>query len=125
MESSNKYLNYLGTFLLVIIVFIIGFYYGFRYHENNFGGVDLVKLKDTTESLERVEVKTKEVEGIFWIKSGEDPICPNTHPVKIKYDSGVCFFYTKENRSYSRVKAHVCSATEDFAKNQMGCLKKF
>ncbi len=125
MEISKKWINYIGIALLVVVVFIIGFYYGFRYHESNNSSVDLTSIQGAAETIEQVEVTTKEVEGVRWIKSGEDPTCPADHPIKGKFDSGVCFYYNKDNQFYNRVKAHVCFATEEFAEQSAGCIKKF
>jgi hypothetical protein len=125
MEISKKWLSYLGITLLVVVVFAIGFYYGFRYHEANAETVDFAGVQSAAESIEHVEVTAKEVDGVHWIKAGSDPNCPDDHPIKGKFDSNVCFFYTKENQFYNRVKAHVCFATEEFATESVGCLKKF
>jgi hypothetical protein len=125
MENSKKWLNYLGILLLVVLVFGIGFYYGFRYREANSQEADFSDVQGAAESIEHIEVKAKEVDGVYWIKAGQDPNCPADHPIKGKFDSGVCFFYNKDNQFYNRVKAHVCFATEEFAEEEVGCIKKY
>lgn len=125
MEINKKWLNYLGVTLLAIIVFVTGFYYGFRYHEANTNPVNLSEVKGVADAITNTEIVTKEIPGVYWIKPGQDPNCPQDYPIKGKFDSNVCFFYTKENQSYSRVKAHVCFASEEFAETSVGCIKKF
>lgn len=125
MNSNAKWLNWLGIGLLAIAVFAAGFYYGFRYHQANARSVDLTGVQSVAESLVHTETVAKEVEGVFWIRPNQDPVCPEDHPIKVKFDSGVCFYYTKDNKAYGRVKPHVCLATEQFAQQQVGCIKKF
>jgi hypothetical protein len=121
--STQKLLLTLGLACLVIVVFGLGFYFGFNYANKQINQSIVISNHSAESNTTNKEVKP--VEGVFWIKSGEDPICPNTHPIKIKFDSGICFFYTKENKSYSRVKPNLCAVDENFALNEMGCLKKF
>jgi len=123
-EQKQKFLPIIALILATIAVFSLGFYFGFQYAHKK----DLslkAEFNEQVESNAEVNQEIKPVEGVFWIKSGADPICPSTHPIKIKFDSGVCFFYTKENKSYSRVKPNICAVDENFALNEMGCLKKF
>jgi len=122
--STQKLLLTLGIVGLVVVVFGLGFYFGFNYANKQANLSAITSLNESSESY-TTNKEIKPIEGVFWIKSGEDPICPNTHPIKVKFDSGVCFFYSKENKSYSRVKPNVCAVDENFALKEMGCLKKF
>lgn len=125
--QKNDLLNYLGITFVSVLIFVSGFYFGFKYSEGQDEGFTATTsdIKGVAEQVENVEVITKELEGVYWIKAGEDPTCPKDYPIKGKYDGTVGFFYTKENQFYNRVKAALCFATEDFAENSAGFLKKY
>ncbi len=129
MQQINDWLNYIGLLILAIVVFAVGFYFGTEYNQNSDEGkgqtVGSENFDMVAGTIEKKEIIALEVEGVYWIKAGEEPICPEDHPIKGKFDPTANVFYTKENKFYSRVKPHVCFATEDFAETKAGFIKKY
>lgn len=126
--NLKDFLNYFGIAFLGFLMFVSGFYFGYKYLEGQNGEKFVAGVSDIQESaqaIEKVEIVTKELDGVIWIKAGEEPICPQDHPIKGKYDGTTGFYYTKSNDFYDRVKAVVCFATEDYAQNSAGFIKKY
>jgi hypothetical protein len=129
VQQINEWLNYIGLLILAIVVFAVGFYFGTEYtsdsQQKNNHTINSDDFDRAAETIEKKEVVALEVEGVYWIKAGEEPICPEDHPIKGKFDPTANVFYTKENKSYNRVKPHVCFATEEFAETKAGFIKKY
>ena len=129
--KTKEMLNYLGMIFLGVLLFVGGFYFGYKYNAGKtvsttsgiVAGVE--DIKKSADSVTNVQVQAKEVEGLLWIKAGEEPICPNTHPIKGKVDGTIGYYYNKTNKSYDRVKPIVCFATEEYAEKSAGFVKKF
>jgi hypothetical protein len=125
----------LGVSVLVVIIFIFGFYLGYKNRdskvESTTSNTNTVQANPTTiSSPEKVDnqnqTTTPSNQGVFWIKVGENPVCPENYPVKGKFDSSsAMFYYTTDNKSYDRVKPDICFTSEDFASNTAGFIKKF
>ena len=67
----------------------------------------------------------KATSGVFWIKSGQQPVCTNDYPVKGKFDAPASFYYTRESKTYDRVKPDICFASEEVARDVAGFIRKF
>jgi hypothetical protein len=126
---KNQLLKYFGFVFVFSLLFGAGFYFGFKTSQAqtnyNFTATksDIKALADS--SSQKVNIISKEIEGVFWIMPGEKPECPETHKIKAKFstaNSGV--FYSPENKNYAKVTPQLCFTTEDFAKAK-GFLKKF
>ena len=124
---SDKILNYSGLVFLVCLLFTVGFYFGYKNAEArlNIQTVNQGFQSDVSAETIDKEIIAESVPGVYWIKPGEEPICPNTHPVKGTYNDNNGNFYTKENSRYDRIKPDICFATEEYAKNESGYIKKF
>ena len=130
MKKVKLILNYLGIFTLVLLIFITGFYFGRKQvlanQDLSYSQIlDSEALQNTSDLTQKTNIITKEVEGVHWIKAGNEPYCPEDYPIKGKFDKNVNVFYTQDNKYYKRVVAHVCFATEDFASNKAGFIKKY
>ena len=125
MEMWQKWARFSGLLVLCVILAGIGFYFGYKTREAQ--AVDLVDsgVSTAAKEIEKKEIKALEVEGVFWILPNKDPLCPETHPVKGTFSSNSGNFYTKDNKTYERVKPDICFATEDFARDKAGFIKKF
>jgi hypothetical protein len=118
-------------FLLIIVVFLGGFFLGSKYQ----GVTNSQELADTrvdttlrtpsaTSLLEELNIDTN-VEYVYWVAYDEEPECPITHPIKGKVNSDVNVFYAPDNNSYNRVKPDLCFTDETVATDIAGFLKKF
>lgn len=132
--SNSNILNYLSYGVLVMLIFLTGFYFGYKNRDSriskDFSEQIVIQTNISSESnkIEGVIQGVSEVknpEGVFWIKLGEEPICPKSHPIKGKYKDSSKVFYMPDNKSYTRVKPDLCFATEDFAIKQAGFINQF
>ena len=126
---KNKWINYIGVVFLVIIIFVIGFYFGYKNAKssastNQTSSGSFTPIS-TAESKPQTEIKAVNVDGVMWIKAGQDPICPSDHPVKGTFSDNFGNYYTKDNNRYDRIKPDICFATEEFARDTAGFIKKF
>ena len=132
----QRVLNYSGLILIALILFSIGFYFGYKNSEANLtlksqsteNAVKDVASAITNSSESVSDTKTSElknVSGVFWIKAGKSPVCPPDYLIKGKFDSPASFYYMKDNKSYERVKADICFASEEIARDVAGFIKKF
>lgn len=104
-----------------------GFYFGYRVRDNQATSPEVVAAGGIFETnLEsRSSIPILPTEGVSWIKSGQNPVCPSTHPIKGTFQSDGGTFYTKDNKTYDRVKPDICFATLEFARDQAGFVQKF
>jgi hypothetical protein len=117
---SPKLVNQLIITVSAILLLGLGFWAGIRYSTANYKPQDLKINIDRTATT-----VSKEVLGVQWIKSGENPTCDADHPVKGRVDSGLGYYYTNENKNYAKIKPSICFANEDVAKLQAGYIKKY
>lgn len=133
--NFKKITQILGLGALVVIIFIFGFYLGYKNRdskaETTASNTNTVQANsETISSSQKInntnEAITSPSQGVFWIKVGENPVCPENYPVKGKFDSSSAkFYYTTDNKSYDRVKPDICFTSEDFASKTAGFIKKF
>lgn len=120
----KRFLNYSGIVFIFVCLFGAGFYFGYK--AGILKGREGISMQNqmSRNSIDVEEVEAKNVDGVMFIKLGEQPICPESHPIKGKIDNDTRFYYTKENKTFDRVKPQLCFATEEFAKN-IGFSKRF
>ncbi len=116
-------LHYLGISLLVCVVFGAGFYFGYKNSESK----SIIVASVNTDRGKIVEpLKAREVDGVFWIQPGKEPACPENAPIKGKFGTdGLNQYYLPENKNYNKIKTSICFATEEFARDKAGFIKKF
>lgn len=138
-KKSNPTINYLYYFLFIVIFIGVGFYFGYKNAEATFTNPDFIaeyqstlsssdskKSSSSSNSLEIVIPEDKELESnVVWIQINEEPICPPTHPIKGKFNNSANVYYTKENNFYNRVIPHICFASEEYAREVAGFIKRF
>jgi hypothetical protein len=134
--NFNEILSSLGVICVCVLLFGGGFYFGAKSSK--------VKLKEelskqekiqslaiSESSLEKSNIKVEAssvgepVAGAYWIKVGQAPICPETHPIKGKFDSKVNIYYTPDYPKYDKIKPEICLSDEAFAKDIAGFIKKY
>ena len=119
----------MGIIFLAVIVFASGFYFGFKTQQNSNNtdnlNLESTKLSNTSGKMENSNVISKEVEAIFWIKPSQEPVCPNTHPIKGTFGVSVANYYTPDSKNYKRINPDICFTNETYARDQAGFIKKF
>lgn len=115
----DDWLVTLGLIILGTGLFSGGFWLGYKAQKPV-----TPEVKGANVVIEK-KVETLSVPGVSWIKAGESPSCPDTHPVKAKFDSYTGYFYTRDHKGYDKIKAMLCFASEDYAENTAGFLKKY
>ena len=118
-NSNVDFKQLFTTLLIILVTFFAGFWTAKRIYEKK----NSIKSFTTSFSASSENIIAKEVDGVYWIKAGEEAVCPDTNPIKAKFDAGVGFFYTQDNKMYSRVKPELCLASEEYAR-KAGFLKK-
>ena len=119
--------------VLSVLMIIVGFYFGFRYNQSSFESQESSSFQNSTQdsqgdsgsNLAIDAVDFKKIEEVFWIKLAQEPVCPQTHPIKGKFGSDVNVFYLPDHKSYNRVKPQICFKTKVFAEEEAGFLQKF
>lgn len=123
---NYKIWSYLGYTILGSLIFVIGFWFGLKYDTNTSSNLTQTTYGISVSASSSANIVATEVPGIMWIKAGEDNTkCPVDHPIKGKFDSYTGYYYMPDQKSYKNVKAVVCFATEDYAKNSAGFLRKY
>ncbi|NJL96603.1 hypothetical protein HC766_00295 [Candidatus Gracilibacteria bacterium] len=128
--NKNEVFNYLGLFFVFSIIFVSGFYFGYK--SSNAKNDKIVASTSEIEALAN-EVRnesadnynTLDVEGVFWIRVGQQPTCPPTHPIVGKFDKNINIYYLQDHQSYDSVKAHICFVDEEMARDTAGFVRKY
>jgi len=124
-----KLLEKAGFVFLAIILFSFRFYLGQKYKPTDSKPSNIANLesnKTGSKSLNPPETLLgKEVPEIFWIKTGQEPVCPENYPIKGRLTDGQKLYYLPETKSASRVKPDICFLNEEYAKNKAGFIRKF
>ena len=108
------------------LIFSLGGYFGYRYSQSSNPSLNKNTLSDLeAKQSETVKIVAKEVIGIQFIKANQDRKCDENHIVKGTYNSDNGNYYVKSNKNYDRIKPDICFATEEFARDTAGFLKKF
>jgi hypothetical protein len=129
--KSSDILNYFGYGFLVILLFLGGFYFGYKNRDSQINKDSseqiIIQTPDLSSSNSKEEnsILAKNPDGVFWIKAGQEPICPKEFPIKGRYKDNSQIFYTPESKTYNRVKPDLCFANEDFALKVAGFIKQF
>jgi hypothetical protein len=125
--KNNKWLNIIGLVSVIIIIFIIGFYFGYKNAKASEPDLTKTVVTSASNNLAQpsTELKAIPVDGVFWIKTGQEPVCDKNHPIKGTFADNFGNFYTPDNSRYDRIKADICFATEEYARDSAGFIKKF
>jgi hypothetical protein len=131
----SRLVSVLSTLCAILLFFGVGFYIGWKVKEANStnSNTNLAQnniltsqaAAQTEKSANIPKIESLPVEGVSFIKANNPKNCPETHQIKGTFTLDVGYFYTKENKSYDRVKPDICFASEEFAKDTAGFIKKF
>lgn len=130
----HEWLNTAGLVLVGVVIFVGGFYFGGKSahatiakeqaQDDAIAGLAQEAISIENENSDNL-VQGLSVPGVFWIKVGEPPVCPDSHPLKGKFDKNVNVYYRQDYPQFDRVKPHICLASEEFASQQAGFIRKY
>jgi DNA polymerase sigma len=127
---KQQIINTLAIILVCSFLIFIGFYFGYKSAKSQ---VELTVSKDEmgkiaqslNSSTPNENVLAKEVPGVFWIKSNQEPVCPKEYPIKGTFNSNGGNYVQKTFKNYDKTRPDICFATEEFARDVVGFIKKF
>ncbi|MEM1312604.1 MAG: hypothetical protein AAGF07_04030 [Patescibacteria group bacterium] len=125
-KQFPRLINIIGTVSLIVIIFVVGFYFGYKNataSQANLNGIPVTTASDTPNNKQ--EIKALEVLGVQWIKIGQEPVCESNYPIKGTFADNFGNYYTPENSRYKRIKADICFANEEYARDTAGFVKKY
>ena len=125
---DSKSFHYLTCTIVGILSFFGGFYVSNKIKVEKPESAPPVVASDAkanSNTSDKVVTNVKNIDSVYWVKPGQEPICPQTHSVKGKFDSNINIFYTQSNKNYFRIRPDICFSSEEFAKDQAGFVKKF
>ncbi len=126
MQKSAKLLNILGIGFLVLVIFVTGFWFGYKNAKASIKEKEEVTISNNPAIKQSsIEVKALDVEGAYWIKAGQQPVCPENYSIKGTFSDNSGSYYTKDNPRFDRIKPDICFASEEFARDKAGFIKKF
>ena len=129
-KTLPPWVTYLGIGFLCIISASIGGIFGYRIHQNTTQDIvatpSEIQTAVQTAEQKKLEIQAQVVSAVFWILPGNQPVCPESHAIKGAFQtSGVSYYYTSDSKQYTRVQPDICFATEEFARDIAGFVKKF
>ena len=116
----SKVISWFGFVAVGVLLFSIGFWFGFKYEKPTQGTAGEVNVVAQQKNITALDIP-----GTYWIKSGEKPVCPENYDIKGKYDGTTGYYYMRDNKNYDKTRPLVCFATEDVAKNVAGFIRKY
>ena len=128
--QKQQIINTLAILFVCGFMIFVGYYFGFKSAKAQ---VELTATKDEigkiaqgfNSSTSNEKVISKDVPGVFWIKSNQEPVCPKEYPVKGTFNSNGGNYVLKSYKNYDKTRPDICFATEDFARDTVGFIKKF
>ena len=128
LSNKARLINQIGfgfAFCLLLgIFFMLGMKYSEGLHKLTAEKSDIAAIANNLQSTENVKLVSKSVDAIQWIKNNENPACNADHPIK-GVSSKDPKYYLKSNKNYEKIKADICFATEEYARDTAGYVKKF
>jgi hypothetical protein len=128
--TKQQMANICATIFLCIFLVFIGFYFGFKtakaQMEVTTTKEEIGKIADKLTSKPEVAgVTAKEVDGVYWIKANSEPNCPDDYPIKGTFSANNGNYMTKTYKGYEKTRPDICFATEEYARDSAGFIKKF
>ena len=126
-QNKNQISNILAVILIGCLCAGLGYYFGTKVATKDLQDKQKVEIAKVVENVEKKteNIVAKEVTGVQWFKPNTEPKCDDTHPIKAVFRSGDGIYYTKEYKNYTKTKPDMCFATEEFARDSAGLIKKF
>lgn len=126
-EIRQNLWNGLALTALAIVFLTVGFFFGYRLRDSQASAdkLNTSLYSKQSDSASSQSVSVIPVEGVSFIKVNQPPECPTSHSVKGVFDANLGYYYTQSNKSYDRVNPDICFASEEFARDIAGFVKKF
>jgi hypothetical protein len=120
----------LANVFVVVISLGSGYYFGYKTSQSSTVNVDSAKsirISSTSSQIssQSINIVTKEVVGVQWIKPNQEPRCDKDHKIKGKFNSQANYYYTPTYKTYDKLNPEICFANEEFAKDSAGFIKKY
>jgi hypothetical protein len=125
-DQSTHWKDIIFSVGALVVVFVLGGYFGYRIQESqNFSRVaqlqsEVIIAQSQESDNSSEEIIPIEVPEVYWLSQGGESQCPQSHPIKAKFTSTGNVAYTPENKSYKRVRAHICLINAEFATDSAG-----
>jgi hypothetical protein len=119
--------NILAIILIGCLCGGLGYYFGSKVTTKALQDQQKVEIAKVADNVEKKteNIVAKEVSGVQWFKPNTEPKCDESHPIKGAFRSGDGIYYTKDFKNYAKTKPDMCFATEEFARDTAGLIKKF
>jgi predicted PolB exonuclease-like 3'-5' exonuclease len=119
--------NILAIVLICCLCAGLGYYFGSKVSTKEMQDKQKVEIAKVVENVEKKteNIIAKDIPGVQWIKANTEPKCDALHPIKGVYRGDSAFYYTKNYKNYDKTKPDMCFATEEFARDTVGLIKKF
>jgi hypothetical protein len=126
-DLKQKIINILASIFITLVLIGSGGVLGYKMKEKDLSDNKKVTTTSTEENKPLIEkqIQTIPVPAVKFIKINEPHICPAEFTVKGTFNSDNGNYYTKENKNYERIKPDICFASEEFARDSAGFIKKF
>jgi hypothetical protein len=128
--NKQQIINTLAILFVCAFMVFIGYYFGYKSAkaqvELTASKDEIAKIAETVNSpVTNEKFVAKEIPGIFWIKTNQEPVCPKEYPIKGTFNSNSGNYVIKSYKNYEKTRPDICFATEEFAKDTAGFIKKF
>ena len=105
-----------------------GYYFGYKTKMTQLEAdytKNLLAKEEELKNRKEEKIVVKEVTGVQWIKPNQQPSCDKDHDIKGKFSGPSGQYYTKTYKTYGKIIPEICFATEEFARDTAGFIKKF
>jgi hypothetical protein len=125
--NKNSVSNLLAVILISCICAGLGYYFGTKVATRDMQEKQKVEIAKVAQNVEKKieNIVAKDVPGVQWFKPNSEPKCDESHPIKGVFRSGDGIYYVKTYKNYEKTKPDLCFATEEFARDSAGLIKKF
>jgi predicted PolB exonuclease-like 3'-5' exonuclease len=126
-QNKQNISNILAVILIGCLCAGLGYYFGTKVTTKSLQDQQKIEIAKVAENIEKKTetVVAKDVSGVQWIKANTEPKCDPQHPIKGVFRGDSAFYYTKNYKNYEKTKPDMCFATEEFARDSVGLIKKF
>ncbi len=118
----------LANVFVVTVSLGSGYYFGYKTSQGSINSNSLKSISgqsSTSQSSVQISIVAKEVVGVQWIKPNQEPRCDKDYKIKGKFNSQTNYYYTPTHKNYEKIKPEICFASEEFAKDSAGFIKKY
>ena len=126
-QNKTNISNILAVILIGCLCAGLGYYFGTKTATKALQDQQKIEIAKVVENVEKKteNVVAKEVSGVQWFLPNTEPKCDPQHPIKGVFRSGDGIYYIKSYKNYEKTKPDLCFATEEFARDTAGMIKKY